>query len=214
MSLNLVPLPIRLFCDIAVKTIGLDLNANAAPFFVRGDDIEIDIGIGQSGLLLTPLNVAGGAGSWASVTAQLFQSENDTNAPMMACTVLAAAINGTLTQSQWTNQGAPYNHAAFIFPAAQTAINLLGAPQQPYWLRIFATSGDGTAKEVTLLEGVITVKDGPISAVSSIPNQGYKVVVVNGLNQIAFLCSDGNYRIMQPTVIGGVCSTSWSDTTY
>ena len=40
--------------------------------FYRGDDIEIDIGIGQNGALLTSL------GNVASVTCQLFQSETDT----------------------------------------------------------------------------------------------------------------------------------------
>ena len=69
----LTPLPIRLFCDLASPASLNDLNRNSQPpSFYRGDDIEIDIGLGENGNLLTSLaNVA-------SVTCQLFAAENDT----------------------------------------------------------------------------------------------------------------------------------------
>ena len=51
--MSLSPLPIRLFCDLAARNNVIDLNTSQGAMFYRGDDIEIDIGIGQSGALLT-----------------------------------------------------------------------------------------------------------------------------------------------------------------
>src|SRR5580658_4321027 len=108
--MSLSPLPIRLFCDLAARDNVIDLNTSQGATFYRGDDIEIDIGIGQNGALLTSLANVG------SVTCQLFQSENDTNAAMVSGTVVAANMNLGLTQAEWTNNTSPYCHAAFLFP--------------------------------------------------------------------------------------------------
>jgi hypothetical protein len=98
-----------------------------------------------------------------SVTLQLFQAKNDTNAAMMSCTVAAAAMNLTLTAAQWTGNTAPFYHAAFVFPNALTAISLGGAASVNYWLRITLLTADTTPKILTLADGAITVLDGPIS---------------------------------------------------
>ena len=46
----LTPLPIRLFCDLAFPSNLNDLNRNSQPpSFYRGDDVEIDIGLGENG---------------------------------------------------------------------------------------------------------------------------------------------------------------------
>ena len=162
MSTPIAVLPIRLFCDLAQRgNHPNDINSNAPPVFYRGDDVEIDIGIGQAGALLTPP-----LSNIASVTCQLFLSENDTNAPMMSATVLAAAMNLTLTAAQWTNDTTPFYHAAFVFPNSQTAISLNGQASASYWLRITLTTADATPKVITLLDAPITVLDGPVSAAS------------------------------------------------
>jgi hypothetical protein len=154
-------LPIRLFCDLAARNQpGTDLNTGQAPLFYRGDDVEIDIGLGEDGVLLTPP-----LSNITSVTCQVFAAENDINAPMMSCTVLAANMNLTLTAAQWAAASAA-PHAAFIFPNAQTYITLNGAASQNYWLRITLTTADATAKVITLFDGTITVLDGPVSAAS------------------------------------------------
>jgi hypothetical protein len=157
------PLAIRLFCDLAARNSNsnpvTDLNTGQPAFFYRGDDVEVDIGIGQGGALLAPTLT-----NITSVTAQIFAKENDTGAPMMSCTVAAANMNAGLTAAQWTGNTAPFYHAAFVFPNAQTYITLNGASSQSYWLRITLTTGDGTPKTLTLLDGPITVLDGPVNA--------------------------------------------------
>ena len=154
-------LPIRLFCDLAARNQPVtDLNTGQPAFFYRGDDVEIDAGLGESGVLLTP-NLS----NILSVNCQLFASQNDPGAPMMSCTVPAAAMNLTLTAAQWAAASAA-PHAAFIFPNSQTYIPLNGAASQIYWLRITLTTADATPKVITLLDGPITVLDGPVSAAS------------------------------------------------
>src|SRR5580700_8990141 len=131
----LTPLPIRLFCDLASPSSLNDVNRNSQPpSFYRGDDIEIDIGLGENGALLTSLS------NVASVTAQIFAAENDTNPPMMSCTT--SAINTGLTQAQWTSNTTPFYHAAFVFPNSQTAISLGGNSSVNDWLRITAQTTD------------------------------------------------------------------------
>jgi len=154
-------LPIRLFCDLAARNQAVtDLSTGQPAFFYRGDDVEMDIGIGQAGALLAP-NLS----NITSVTCQVFASENDTNPPMMSCTVPAANMNLALTAAQWAAASAA-PHAAFIFPNAQTYIPLNGAASQNYWLRVTLLTADATPKLITLLDGPITVLDGPVSAAS------------------------------------------------
>jgi hypothetical protein len=156
----LAPLAIRLLCDLAARTQPVtDLNTGQPAFFYRGDDVEIDIGIGMGGALLAPL-----LSNIASVTCQLFARENDSNAPMMSCTVLAAGRTLGLTAAQWAGDTAPSYHAAFVIPNSQTYIPLNGAASQNYWLRITLQTADTTPKTMTLLDGPITVLDGPVSA--------------------------------------------------
>jgi len=207
--MSLSPLPIRLFCDLAARDNVIDLNTSQGAAFYRGDDIEIDIGIGQNGALLTSL------GNIASVTCQIFQNESDTNPPMMNGTVLAANMNLGLTQAEWTGNTAPYCHAAFLFPNSQTALNLGGQASVNYWLRILAQTTDSPAKLITLLDGPITVKDGPISAVSA-PQPGYFrffTVAGNVLPQLYDPVS-GHYYNLEIDTVGGVRTLSLGDTAY
>ena len=153
------PLAIRLFCDLALRNQPVtDLNTGQPAYFFRGDDVEIDIGIGANGALLAPT-----LSNIASVTAQIFGKQNDAAAPMMSCTVLAAAMNLSLTQAQWTNNTAPFFHAAFVFPNSQTYIPMSGAASQSYWLRIILQTADSPARTITVLDGAIVVLDGPVS---------------------------------------------------
>jgi len=154
------PLAIRLFCDLALRNQPVtDLNTGQPAYFFRGDDVEIDIGIGANGALLAPT-----LSNITSVTAQVFAKQNDTAAPMMSGTVAAAAMNLSLTQTQWSNNTTPFYHAAFVFPNSQTYIPLGGAASQTYWLRITLQTADSPPKTVTLLDGAIAVLDGPVSA--------------------------------------------------
>ncbi|MGA2176242.1 MAG: hypothetical protein ABSH38_14800 [Verrucomicrobiota bacterium] len=214
MSTPLTPLPIRLFCDLAAPQNLLDLNRSAAPYFFRGDDVEIDIGIGQGGSLLTGLASAG-AGGIASVTCQLFAAENDSNAPMMSGTVLAANMNLSLTQSEWTNNSAPFYHAAFVFPNSQTGVSLSGQATIGYWLRITAQTTDGTPKTITLLNGPIMVKDGPISTASAPPLAGFRLYSVAGQIVPQLLdTTTGLYHTLAVLNDGGVLTAQLSDQGY
>jgi hypothetical protein len=197
---------IRLFCDQANRSNVLDLNTTLTPVFYRGDDVEIDIGIGQSGNLLTSLS------NVASVTAQIFQSETDPSPAMMACTVLAASMHLACTQAAWT--AGTDAHAAFIWPNSLTAITLNGQPSQNYWLRITALTTDATPKNYTLLDGEIVVKDGPISTASAPLPPSEKFVTIAGVSWRAVLCPDGLYRVWQPVIEGSVLTAGWSDQTY
>jgi len=207
--MSLAPLPIRLFCDLAARSNLIDLNTSQAPGFYRGDDIEIDIGIGQNGALLTSL------GNVASVSCQLFQSQTDTSAPMLSGTVLAANMNLGLTQAEWTNNTTPFCHAAFLFPNSQTAVSLNGQPSVNYWLRILAQTTDVPAKVITLLDGPITVKDGPISALSAPPPGWFRTFTVNG-NVVPQLYDpvSGHYYNLEIDTVAGARTLSLGDTAY
>jgi hypothetical protein len=141
----------------------------------------------------------------ASVTCQLFRAQNDTNAPLMSCTVLAAAMNLTLTAAQWTGAGAA-PHAAFIFPNAQTYIPLNGAASQNYWLRITLTTADATARVMTLLDGPITVLDGPIGAASPGVGKVRFTTDVNG-NWVLQVQNDSDGKFYTVGVENGVGGT-------
>lgn len=177
--------------------------------FYRGDDIEIDIGIGQSGALLTSL------GNVASVTCQVFQNETDTSAPMMSATVPASAMNFGLTQAQWSNNTAPYCHAAFVFPNSQTAISLGGQSSVNYWLRILAQTTDVPARLITLLDGPITVKDGPISSLSAPQPAWFRMFTVAG-NVVPQLYdpASSHYYNLEIDSLGGLRTVSLGDTAY
>jgi hypothetical protein len=207
--MSLSPLPIRLFCDLAARGNVIDLNTSQGAMFYRGDDIEIDIGIGQSGALLTSL------GNLASATCQIFQSETDTNPPMMSGAVAAASMNLGLTQSQWSNNTSPYYHAAFIFPNSQTAIALNGQAAVNYWLRILAQTTDAPAKIITLLDGPITVKDGPISTASPPVPAWFRFYNVAG-NVVPQLYDpvSGHYYNLEIDTVAGVRALSLGDTGY
>jgi hypothetical protein len=209
MSTPLAPLPIRLFCDLAAPANLLDLNRGQPPSFYRGDDVEIDIGLGESGNLLTSLS------NVASVTAQVFASANDTNGPMMSSTVAAANMNLGLTQTEWTNDSAPFYHAAFLFPNSQTAISLGGQTSVNYWLHITAQTTDTVPKIITLLDGPITVRDGPIIAASAPPAAALRFYTVGGqiVPQLLDITS-GLYHTLAIYNDGGILTLQLSDQGY
>ena len=204
----LTPLPIRLFCDLASPGNLNDLNRNSQPpTFYRGDDIEIDIGLGENGAVLTSLS------NVASVTAQIFAAENDTSAPMMSGT--ASTINTGLTQTEWTNNTTPFYHAAFVFPNSQTAISLGGASSVNYWLRITAQTTDSPPKTITVLNGPITVKDGPFSTASAPPLAQFRLYTVAGQIVPQILDpSTGLYHTLSILNDGGVLTLQLSDQGY
>jgi hypothetical protein len=204
----LTPLPIRLFCDLASPGSLNDLNrGNQPPFFYRGDDIEIDIGLGENGNLLTSV------GNMASATCQLFAAENDVNPPMMSCAT--STINTGLTQTEWTNNTTPYYHAAFIFANGQTAVSLGGASRVNYWLRITALTSDSPAKIITLLDGPITVKDGPISTASPPELAQFRFYTVAGQVVPQLLdTTTGLYHTLAILNDGGVLTLQLSDQGY
>jgi hypothetical protein len=204
----LTPLPIRLFCDLASPGNLNDLNRNSQPpAFFRGDDIEIDIGLGENGALLTSLS------NLATVTAQIFAAENDTNPPMMSCTT--STINTGLTQAEWTNNTTPFYHAAFVFPNSQTAISLGGNSSVNYWLRATAQTSDSPPKNITLLNGPITVKDGPVSTASAPPLAGFRLYTVAGQIEPQLLDpTTGLFHTLALLNDGGVLTLQLSDQGY
>ena len=215
MSTSIAPLPIRLFCDLAAPASLFDLIRAQSPSFYRGDDIEIDIGIGQNGSLLEPTIASSGAGGIASVTCQIFESENDTGAPLMSGTVSAASMNLGLTQANWNAGGNGNSHAQIIFPNSQTAISLGGAASVNYWLRITAQTTDTTAKTITLLDGPITVKDGPVSTLSAPTLGGARFFTVGGQPVFQILDpSTGLYHTLSCYNDDGVMTLQVSDMGY
>ncbi len=206
----LTPLPIRLLCDVAAPGNLIDLNrGNQPPSFYRGDDIEIDIGLGQNGALLTSLS------NVASVTAQIFAAENDSNPPMLSCFVAAASMNLSLTQSEWNGNTTPFYHAAFLFPNSQTAISLGGLASVNYWLRITAQTTDSPAKNITILNGPLTVKDGPATSASAPPLAGLRYTTVSGRIVPQLLdATTGLYHTLSILNDGGVLTLQLSDQGY
>ena len=207
----LTPLPIRLFCDIAAPTALNDLNRNSQPpSFYRGDDIEIDIGIGLDGSILTSIS------NVASVTAQIFASENDAGAPQMSCTVLAAALNPALTEAEWTADTSPFCHAAFIFTNTQTAISLGGQASANFWLRVTVQTS-APAKNITILDGPITIRDGPDYTGSYTPPIAaqFRGYVVNDQNVLQLLdTTTGLYHTISVLNDDGTLTLQLSDQGY
>jgi len=214
----LTPLPIRLLCDLASPGNLNDLNRNSQPpSFYRGDDIEIDIGLGENGALLTGL-ADSGVGGIASVTAQIFAAENDTNPAMISASVAGSAMNLSLTQLEWTNNTTPFCHAAFVIPGSLTAVSLNGQASVNYWLRIIATTTDTTPKTITLLDGPITLRDGPLNMSSppDLPSSTqYRSYTVGGQTVFQLLdSSTGLYHTLAIYNDGGVLTLQLSDTGY
>ncbi len=203
------PIPIRILCDLAAKTAPpsvTDLNTLAMPMFTRGDDIEIDIAIAKLGAIVTDVS------GLASVTAQIFAAANDPGGPLLAATIASGAINQTLNPSNWT--AGSDQHAAFTFTNTQTALNLGGAPQKSFWLRLFATTNDATAKIITLDEGAILVSDGPVSTVAAVPAGGFRLFTDPSSGRIVpqLLCDDGFYHTLVGETVGGIMRLTLSDT--
>ena len=211
MSTPLTPLPIRLFCDLALRgEAPIDLNTGQPPFFFRGDDVEIDIGIGANGSLLAP-----SLGNVTSVTCQIFLRQNDTGGPQMSSTVAAAGMNLGLTQAQWTNDTTPFCHVAFVFGNSQTCIPLNGLASMNCWLRITAQTTDSPAKTVTLLDGPITVKDGPVSTLNAPTAGGLRLWTIGGEVVPQLLNGDdGKYYTIGLRNINGVPTLWIGDTGY
>jgi hypothetical protein len=92
--------------------------------------------------------------------------ENSGAGALMSSTVAAGAMNLGLTAGQWTGNAAPSNHAAFVFPNAQTVVSLGGQPSANLWLRITLQTADAVAKVITLAQGPMTVYDGPVTGQS------------------------------------------------
>jgi len=197
-----------LFCDLAARNQPvIDLNTGQGALFYRGDDVEIDVGIGENGALLPPT-----LSNITSATCQVFHGQNDTNGPLMSCTVAAAAMNLTLTAAQWSGATAA-PHAAFIFPNAQTCIPLNGAASQNYWLRITLATADATAKVITLLDGPVTVLDGPVSQAPASSIGNVRFANVGGVPVLQIRNdSDGLfYTVGVENGVGGVAALYLSD---
>jgi hypothetical protein len=208
----LAPMAIRLLCDLAARNQPVtDLNTGQPAFFYRGDDVEIDIGIGMNGVLLAP-----SLSNIASVSCQVFAKQNDPAAPMMSSTVAAAGINAALTPTQWANATAPFYHAAFVFPNSQTYIPLNGAASQNYWLRITLQTADPTPKTITLLDGPITVLDGPVSATPAAGLGNARFWTDNNGNVVLQIKnnSDGKFYSVGVENDNGVPALYLSDTGY
>lgn len=84
-----------------------------------------------------------------------------------------------------------------------------------YWLRITALSSDATAKIITFLDAPITVKDGPITALSPPPLAGARFFTVGGQLVWQILDPDtGLYHTQIAKNDAGVETTELSDTGY
>jgi hypothetical protein len=218
MSSPFVPDPIRIACDLKnqVQSPIQDLNANGAPAsFVRGDQVEIDIAIFESGSLLTGLTQTG-PGGISSVAFYLYQNQNDSQQAGVLMGGQGYSVNVTgLTTTQWNAGGSANCHFKFIFTTAQTSLSIGGATSISYWMRIVGTSSDNPPVKITLLEGPIQIMDGPIASTATPTYGTFRSYDANGQTVPQLLCSDGLYH----TLIGqqtspGVFSLTLSDTGY
>lgn len=196
----LSPFPIRIFCNTSNKkdTSLMDVNTNQLPAWYRGDDIEIDIGIGATIGGVDTINTS--IANVASITCQLFLAENDTNAALMEKTVSGGSINGALTQEQWVAGKGLFTgqlqHAAFLFSKIETMISLGGSTTKQFWLRIFATTNSG--QNITLNCGTVTVKDGPVVGTASVPLSDNLIPLTTGAALVpagAVYDGTGNYTL-------------------
>lgn len=117
------PDPMRLLCDLYNRGNTIDLNTGQPAQFYRGDDIEIDIGIGTNGALYTNTIV-----NYSNIACSVFRGQNDTNPPMMQAVVYATNFNTGLTAAEWTNNTAPFYHAAFLFRGRRRPSRSMATP--------------------------------------------------------------------------------------
>ena len=89
-------------------------------------------------------------------------------------------MNLALTQGEWSNDTTPFYHAAFLFPNSQTSISLNNQASQNYWLRITAQTSDAAPKKITLLNGPVTVRDGPVSIEAATAGGQFRLYSVSG----------------------------------
>ena len=78
-------------------------------------------------------------------------------------------MNLALTAGEWTGETAPYCHAAVCFSGEPDDDPANGQTLANYWLRITLLTADATPKTITVLNGPITVKDGPVGAGAAVP---------------------------------------------
>jgi hypothetical protein len=171
--------PIRISGDSSVRYCPsiVDSNTSQSVQFVRGDFVTFDVGLFDQGRFRTN-NIL----QFTNITVQIFDTQNSTNAPMMAMSIASSNqpwFNTNLSLANWTNNspGASNYDVEFNFTDAQTSINLNSQSSQSYWLRVFGSTTDSVPRIVTYLEGPITVYDGPISPEYVAPNWAYGVFV-------------------------------------
>src|SRR5579872_1123474 len=207
------PNPIRLLCDIYNRANTIDLNTGQPAQFYRGDDIEIDIGVGTNGALYTNTIV-----NYSNIVCSVFRAQNDTNSPMMQAVAYATNFNTGLTAAQWTNNAAPFYHAAFLFTGTQTAIPLSGNSSASYWLRIDALTTNNPTRTLTLEDGPITVFDGPISSLAPPIATGQSYLTVSNslgtlLTPTNFFAANSNLlnQAIPPSTFSGVALTNYAN---
>jgi hypothetical protein len=209
--------PIRLACDQAIRQgFPVDLNTGQSPVFIRGDDLEFQIGVLQNGNVVT---------NWtnvASITLEVYATQNDTNAPMIATNISTTnavpIFNPNLTQANWTNgvdTMSTNQHADIFIPSASSSINLNGQASQSYWLRIFLSTTNTPVRTYTVLEGTITVIDGPIANETVPVPANFRVWDVNGnwTPQIYDPVS-GHYYNLEIDTVAGIRTLSVGDIAY
>jgi hypothetical protein len=152
--------PIRISGDSSVRSapIVTDSNTLQSIQWVRGDYLSFEVGLFDRGLFVSN-NIA----RFTNISFAVFQSQNDTNAPMMLLTVTNGTVawNPNCSYAAWTNgpTGSTNQNVTFNFTSTQSSIPLNSQSSQSYWVRIYAVTTDSIPKTVTYLQTTATVYD-------------------------------------------------------
>ncbi|MGP8235220.1 MAG: hypothetical protein ACLQVW_07415 [Limisphaerales bacterium] len=170
--------PIRVSGDSSIRSapIVTDSNSLQSIQWVRGDYLSFEVGLFDRGIF-----VSNNISRFTNVTFAVFQSQNDTNAPLMLQSVTngSGLWNANCSLAAWTNgpTGSTNQNVTFNFTSTQSSIPLNSQASQSYWIRIYAVTTDSIPKTVTYLESTATIYDGPLTAIYNPPSWNTAVAV-------------------------------------
>ncbi len=149
---------LRLQADILSFDNPIDIIHNDIPRYWRGNDLLIELGILSGDDVIDVSN-------FSSITLEVRELNNDSEAPSANVGALLSGqcvdLDTTVTLDEWKDGSK--QHAQFLF--SSTDSNLL---PWTYWLSIWASTNDESAKTLTIGAGIIRVlEDG--GGVSSTP---------------------------------------------
>jgi hypothetical protein len=139
---------IRIFADIEALDNPLNVLTGAAPVVLPATDFQVEVGCALAGAIITDVS------GLTNIIVQIIPAGTNGAAPAAgttpALTKTVSSLDNTVTANNWAD--GTHQHAVAAFT---NAANTLTAGS--YWLYIYATTSDSTARLVPLASGPMRV---------------------------------------------------------